>query len=82
MQTICLFGGDYASPAQVHESLKSLLALPSWYGMNADALSDCLSEMPSCPALWIRPEGSDEVVSCLRLVARVFRDQGADVKEF
>ena len=50
--------------------------------MNADALSDCLSEMPACPALWIRPEGSDEVVSCLRLVARVFRDQGADVKEF
>lgn len=82
MQTVFLFGRDYETPAQVHESLKSMLGLPSWYGMNADALNDCLSEMPSCPALRIRPDGPEEVVSCLRLVSRVFRDNGADVKEF
>lgn len=81
MQTICLFGSDYATAAQVHEALKNLLNLPAYYGMNADALNDCLSESSSCPSLWVHPSGSEEVVSCLRLVARVFRENGADVKE-
>ena len=81
MQTICLFGGDYASPAQVHQSLKSLLSLPAYYGLNADALNDCLSEMVSCPGLWFRTDGSEEVNACLRLISRVFLDNGADVKE-
>ena len=81
MQTICLFGGDYASAAQVHQALKSLLNLPEYYGMNADALNDCLSGRSVCPALWVHLGGPEEVVACLRLVARVFRDNGADVKE-
>ena len=81
MQTICLFGGDYATAAQVHQALKNLLRLPAYYGMNADALNDCLSEYSCCPSLWVHLSGSDEVVSCLQLVARVFRDNGADVKE-
>ena len=49
MQTICLFGGDYATAAQVHLALKSLLSLPDYYGMNADALNDCLPSMPPVP---------------------------------
>ena len=81
MQTICLFGKDYASAAQVHAALKSLLDLPAYYGMNADALADCLSDLVRCPALWVRLEGPEEVQSCLRLIARVFADQGAEVKE-
>ena len=81
MQTICLFGEDYTSPRSLHLALKELLSLPDYYGMNADALNDCLSEFPECPALWIRAGGPEEVGSALRLVARVFSDNGADVKE-
>ena len=81
MQTICLFGTDYASADQVHEALKLLLNLPGYYGMNADALADCLSELVRCPALWVRPEGPEDVQNCLRLISRVFADQGAEVKE-
>ena len=81
MQTICLFGGDYATAAQVHLALKNLLSLPDYYGMNADALNDCLSEHAACPSLWVNLTGPEEVVSCLRLVSRVFRENGADVKE-
>ena len=81
MQTVCLFGTDYSAPAQVHQALKTLLQLPAYYGMNADALNDCLSEYAACPALWLRLEGPEEVVSCLRLVSRVFSDNGAEVKE-
>ena len=58
MQTICLFGGDYATAAQVH-----------------------LAEHAACPSLWVNLTGPEEVVSCLRLVSRVFRENGADVKE-
>ena len=81
MQTICLFGGDYATAAQVHQAMKNLLNLPAYYGMNADALNDCLSERSDRPALWVRPDGPEEVVSCLRLISRVFRENGAEVKE-
>ena len=81
MQTVCLFGHDYASPAQVHEALKRLLDLPAYYGMNADALADCLSDLVRRPALWVRVEGPEDVQNCLRLVSRVFSDQGAEVKE-
>ncbi len=82
MQTICLFGSDYASSRDLHLALKRLLSLPDYYGLNADALNDCLSDFGRCPALWFRAEGPDEVVSALRLIARVFGDNGSDVKEF
>ncbi len=81
MNTLCLFGSDYASAGELHLALKELLSLPDYYGLNADALNDCLSELPSCPALWVRTEGPEEVVSALEKVARVFRDNGAEVKE-
>ena len=82
MQTICLFGGDYASPKDVHLALKLLLNLPAYYGMNADALNDCLSEFDACPSMWFRTEEcSKDVATCLQLTARVFRGNGAEVKE-
>ncbi len=81
MNTVCLFGSDYASAREVHEALKMLLNLPAYYGMNADALNDCLSESPVCPALWVSMGGPEEVSACLALVARVFEDNGGNVKE-
>ena len=81
MQTICLFGTDYPSSRAVHQALKTLLSLPEYYGMNADALNDCLGELVPVPALWIRREGPEEVLNTLDLVARVFRDNGCEVKE-
>ena len=81
MTTICLFGSDYASGRELHAALKALLDLPDWYGMNADALNDCLSEYPVCPSLWIRRGGPEDVQSVLDLIARVFRDNDAEVKE-
>ena len=81
MQTICLFGSDYASPAELHQALKRLLALPDYYGMNADALNDCLGERAACPTLWYRSGGTEDVQSALQLAVRVFRDNGASVKE-
>lgn len=81
METICLFGSDYASREAVHQALKDLLSLPDYYGMNADALADCLSEYAVCPTLWFRPDGPQEVRNTLLLVARVFQDQCGEVKE-
>ena len=63
MQTICLFASDYASSREVHLALKRLLDLPDYYGLNADALNDCLSELPGTPALWFRPDAEGEAAS-------------------
>ena len=82
MRTICLFGTDYGSSRDLHLALMRLLSLPDYYGLNADALNDCLSEYAECPSLWFRPDGPEEVSGALRLIARVFRDNGADTKEF
>lgn len=81
MQTICLFGSDYTSASQVHQALKALMDLPSYYGMNADALADCLSELVRRPSLWVRLDGPEDVRTCLVLISQVFRDQGVEVKE-
>ena len=81
MSTICLFGADYESPRALHEALKNLLEFPEYYGMNADALNDCLGEFPACPALWYALNGTEEVIAALKLAARVFADNGGEVKE-
>ncbi len=81
MNTICLFASDYASSADVHQALKQLLGLPEYYGMNADALNDCLGSFLSCPSLWVRMDGSSEVCSTLNLITRVFQDNEGIVKE-
>ena len=44
MQTIMIDGSMYASPRDLHLALKMMLSLPEYYGLNADALNDCLGE--------------------------------------
>ena len=81
MHTLMLDGSSYASGAEVHAALKRMLSLPAYYGMNADALNDCLSERARPVSLWILSWGNEEVADVLRRVAAVIRDLGGLVKE-
>ena len=81
MRTIMLDGSLYKSKQELHEALKRLLSLPEYYGMNADALHDCLSENPSAVNLWVADKGIGEVALAVETVEAVFSDLGGDVKE-
>ena len=81
MQTIMIDGSMYAAPRDLHAALKNMLSLPSYYGMNADALNDCLGEKKEKVSLWILDPGKDEVASAVTLVSRVIMDNGGTVKE-
>ena len=79
MQTILIDASRYASPRELHGALKALLRLPDYYGMNADALHDCLSERPSPVRLWIASSGEGEVARALSVVCQVVEDLGGTV---
>jgi ribonuclease inhibitor len=81
MQTIMIDGSRYTSSLELHQALKRLLSLPDYYGMNADALNDCLSERISPANLWILDPGKGEVADSVRLISTVFADNGGTVKE-
>ena len=81
MQTLYLDASKYDSPRALHTALKSLLSLPDYYGMNADALNDCLSERTEPVRLWIASRGEGEVAVALDLICRVVTDNGGTVKE-
>ena len=81
MQTIYLDASSYSTPRDLHAALKNMLSLPSYYGMNADALNDCLGEKKEKVSLWILDPGKDEVASAVTLVSRVIMDNGGTVKE-
>ena len=81
MQTILLDGSRYASSREIHTALRNMLQLPSWYGMNADALNDCLSELRETVSLWIVPSEDAEVNRVLHLISQVVEDNGGSVRE-
>ena len=81
MQTLYLDAAKYDSPRELHAALKSLLSLPDYYGMNADALNDCLSERTEPVRLWIASRGEGEVAGALDVVRQVVMDNGGTVKE-
>ena len=81
MQTIMIDGSMYASAQEMHLALKKMLSLPDYYGLNADALNDCLGEKAERVNLWILNPGADEVAVSLSRVARVIEDNGGIVKE-
>ena len=81
METIYLDASRYDSPRAVHSALKSMLSLPDYYGMNADALNDCLSERREPVRLWIASRGEGEVARTVDLICRVVEDNGGSVKE-
>ena len=81
MQTIMLDGSLYASAREMHLALKKMLSLPDYYGLNADALNDCLGEKTERVSLWILHPGTDEVATAIARVSRVIEDNGGTVKE-
>lgn len=81
MQTIMIDGSLYASPKDLHLALKRMLSLPDYYGMNADALNDCLSERSEPVNLWIFDPGAGETAAALEIISRVVNDNGGTVKK-
>ena len=53
MTTLMIDASRYATARELHTALRSMLGLPDYYGMNADALYDCLSERREPVNLWI-----------------------------
>ena len=81
MKTVMLDGSLYATGKDLHQALKQMLSLPDYYGMNADALNDCLSERRERELIVIEHAG-DLLAGCegyaLGLL-RVFADNGIQV---
>ena len=81
MRTIMIDGSEYASGGELHQALKRMLSLPDYYGMNADALNDCLSEQREPVDLWITGSGEGDTAQALRKVCAVIKANGGQVKE-
>ena len=81
MTTLYLDASRYAAPRELHAALKAMLSLPDWYGMNADALHDCLAERREPVRLWIASRGEGDVARTLDIICDVVRDNGGEVKE-
>lgn len=79
MHTIFLSGADYQTARELHGALKRLLGLPDYYGHNADALYDCLSERREKVNLVVLGESNEEVTATLRKCAVVVSDLGGQV---
>ena len=80
MTTLFLDASRYAAPLELHAALKAMLSLPDWYGMNANALHDCLAERREPVCLWIASPGEGEVARSLAAVCAVVEDLGGSVK--
>lgn len=78
--TIFVDGAQYASAKELHLALKMLLNLPEYYGCNADALYDCLSERRTPVNLVVLSDGEGEAADALAKVKRVVADCGGCVK--
>lgn len=81
MKTIMIDGSLYPTARDLHVALKRMLSLPDYYGMNCDALNDCLSERSEKVNLWIADSGSGETAEAVRTVCAVVEDNGGTVKE-
>ena len=80
LTTLFLDASRYSSPRDLHAALKSMLSLPDYYGMNADALYECLSERRDPVHLWVFSAGEGEVARSLSAVCAVVGDLGGEVR--
>ncbi len=81
MTTLMIDASRYATARELHTALRSMLGLPDYYGMNADALYDCLSERREPVNLWIASRGEGDTARSLDAVCAVIEDLGGTVKE-
>lgn len=81
MTTLYIDASRYNTPRDLHEALKAMLSLPDYYGMNADALHDCLAERREPVSLWIASAGEGEVARSLSAVRAAVEDLGGSVRE-
>ena len=81
MQTLFIDASRYPTPRELHAALKLMLSLPDYYGMNADALHDCLSEHRDPVHLRLFSRGDGETACALRAVCTVVEDLGGTVRE-
>ena len=79
--TIFIDANRYASAKELHQALKLMLDLPDYYGCNADALYDCLSERKGCTVnMRILSAGEGETADALRKCIRVIEDLDGEVR--
>lgn len=81
MQIIYLDASDLQSAADVHRQLKLLLDLPDYYGGNADALHDCLSERREPVSVALRHAPHGEAAAALQKARMVVEDLGGNWTE-
>lgn len=81
MQSIYLDAARYETDKDVHLALKEILSLPEYYGCNADALYDCLSERRTPINLFVFHADrvrSEAVKTALNRCMRVVVDLGGE----
>ncbi len=80
-QTVFIDADRYADAKALHLALKMMLGLPDYYGCNADALHDCLTERKNSRVnLCILSEGEGETALALKKVIRVIEDLDGEVR--
>ncbi len=81
METILIEPGRYADRQALHEALGRMLALPAYYGMNADALHDCLAERSEPVNVWVLGHAEGDTAKAFAACLQVFEDLGGQIKQ-
>lgn len=76
--TMLINAASLADGRAVHELCRRLLELPDYYGCNADALYDCLSERREPISLIVTSLEGSPAEKELRKVLQVVEDLGGD----
>ncbi len=79
-RTVFIDAAQYPTAKALHRALQMMLELPDYYGCNADALYDCLSERRETVNAVVMRAGEGETADALKKCLCVIEDLGGDVK--